>query len=165
VRRLLVTANIFLSSQIHVTLMIDAIRSSELSVLTRATRHNIPEDILHSHRCENLKSHIALLCFSQHSALVHNYYKPSLWPKTYIKTNNINEHKVCSRQELMLTIVTRFPNHWWANSCPTTRAIYCFLIADVFSGSTSRQGSLYVTRPQFSIAPTKFEELEKRTAK
>jgi hypothetical protein len=29
------------------------------SVLTRATWHNIPEDtILHSHRCENLKSYI-----------------------------------------------------------------------------------------------------------
>jgi hypothetical protein len=31
------------------------------SVLTRATRRNIPEDrILHSHRRENLKSYIAL---------------------------------------------------------------------------------------------------------
>jgi hypothetical protein len=32
--------------------------SSETSVLTRATRHNNPEDtILHSHRRENLKSY------------------------------------------------------------------------------------------------------------
>jgi hypothetical protein len=37
VRRLLITANV-LSSPILVTLMMDAIRSSETSVLTRATR-------------------------------------------------------------------------------------------------------------------------------
>jgi hypothetical protein len=49
------------SSLVLVTLMMEAIRFSETSVLINATQHHISEDgILHSNCNENLKSYVAL---------------------------------------------------------------------------------------------------------
>jgi hypothetical protein len=62
---LLVIANVVPSSLIPVTLILVQIHSFKTSVLTRATRRNIPEDgILHSRRRENLKSYIALTAWA-----------------------------------------------------------------------------------------------------
>jgi hypothetical protein len=58
--RLLITVN-FPSSPIPVTPMMEAVRSSETSLLKRVTRSNIPEDgFLHCHRRENLNYSTAL---------------------------------------------------------------------------------------------------------
>jgi hypothetical protein len=78
VRRLLVTASVVPSSPILVTL-IEVLSSSETSFLTRATRRNIPEDdILHSHRCENLES-----------------YKPNKQISSQSYTNNEGHEEWC----------------------------------------------------------------------
>jgi hypothetical protein len=54
-------ANVVPRSPILVTLMMEALSSSETLVLARATQRNIPKDgILHSYCRENLKSYIAL---------------------------------------------------------------------------------------------------------
>jgi hypothetical protein len=60
-RRLLLTSNVVPSSPSLVIPMMEAVDSSETSVLTRVTRRHIQEvGIPHSDRRENLKSYIAL---------------------------------------------------------------------------------------------------------
>jgi hypothetical protein len=61
----IITARVVSNSLILLTLMTEAIRSSETFLLTRASRHHIAEDgILHSHRRENLKSYTALTAWA-----------------------------------------------------------------------------------------------------
>jgi hypothetical protein len=66
---MLLTAHAVPSSPILVTLVLEALRSSETSVLTTATRRNVQEDgILHSHRRED-NAQFTCSCFIRPSVL------------------------------------------------------------------------------------------------
>jgi hypothetical protein len=86
-RGLLIIASVVLSSLILVTLITEALSSSETTVLTRATRSNNPEDtILHSHRRENLKSYIITInLYSTKSLSACNFR--SRWHETELAVN------------------------------------------------------------------------------
>jgi hypothetical protein len=83
------------SPPILVTMMMEALRSSEMSVLTRVKRHNNPEDsILHSHRCENHKSYIILRHVSELGKIHHSGRIEKRLDMTMIKAQTIMASKV-----------------------------------------------------------------------
>ena len=90
-----------------------------------------------------------------HRCVHHSYTARN---KTTVLVHGLGTNKVqpgaWKPAAIWLTIVTRLPNHWWASSCPTTSATHWRAADDELVGSMSRAVSLYVTRPQFSIAPT-----------
>jgi hypothetical protein len=62
-RQLLVTANVVFSSPILVILMMEALSSSETSVLTRTARRNITEDVIHQHQlCSAVYFMFSIFC-------------------------------------------------------------------------------------------------------
>jgi hypothetical protein len=90
VRRLLVTGGVVHSSPTLVTLMKEALSSSETSVLTRATRRNILEHaVLRSHLRENLKSYIENTMFRE----LDLFPSSGEWRKTHILLGPIERAK------------------------------------------------------------------------
>jgi hypothetical protein len=76
------------------TLIMEALLSSETSVLIRSTRRDIPEDaILHSHRRENLKSYVLI-------------------PVSHIDRDSTSSFHRSKTRFVNFTILIFFPSSW-----------------------------------------------------
>jgi uncharacterized protein YggT (Ycf19 family) len=85
-RRLLVTANVFASSPIVVTLILEMLRPSETSVLTRATRRTIAEDAILQfsyHICDFISDSPTTLSVSVFIRFIAHCVSPLVYPVSF----------------------------------------------------------------------------------
>jgi hypothetical protein len=86
-------------------------RSSETAVLTKTTQRNIPEDILHSHRRENLKSYLVKLLYQAVCPDIQTPYhsKRNIWtPK-----NRTSEQEIYWPEQKLLSLLKTYRCRNW----------------------------------------------------
>jgi hypothetical protein len=141
VRLLLVNANVVPTSPTLITRMTKALCSSEISVLRRATRRNIPEDgILHSRRRENLRSYLALtgwvcrrevMCFLWGTSWVFISQKTASFVVTSVKTSNRTFQNIWVRTTIYDQLYSKSYKKIFC-SCGVTstllKAVTCFIL-------------------------------------
>jgi hypothetical protein len=141
--QLLVTANVVPRSLILFILMMEAIRSSETSVLTIATRRHIPSPHLHSHCREQLKTYRLSLPCPRNSAL-------------FVVRNHVSSgstsYPLSLESILILSLTHMFPK--WSFPWKALRPIFCMrfpLLRSMFGCTQCNEDwlmhSLYILSP------------------
>jgi hypothetical protein len=149
-----VTANVVPSSLILSTLIIDAIRSSEPSVLTRATQRHITEDgILHSHRHENLRPYIALTGW----ALQRRHVSPVRYERSFYIPGDCSVHS--HRRETHKSYVVTCISLCWTLRSSGYRS--CIVFGWFCIQTSSRRQSIVFLRCDLTIYRANVEALSR----